>query len=207
MSKPGKCSIEPVFKGRHPDSGPRAIRARVRGGIQRALWATLLSICPVHAAPVSGMVGKLAPTCELSAVGERPLPDMRALRGKVLYVDFWASWCVPCAQSFPFLNSLSRAYRDRGLEVIGINVDERADDALRFLRRFPANFLMGGDAGGACPKAYQVIAMPSSYLVDRSGRIRQVHIGFRNDDADRRRLEVEALLSEDAPFNGSQERQ
>ncbi|HTO49624.1 MAG TPA: TlpA disulfide reductase family protein [Burkholderiales bacterium] len=155
------------------------------------------------AAVAASLVGQKAPECALAPLGDSPPFDLAAARGaKVLYVDFWASWCGPCVRAFPFLNALDREFRDRGLQVVGINVDERADDALAFLRRYRANFPVAKDSGGACPRAFGVVGMPASYLIDRRGIVREVHIGFRDGEAAQRRAQVERLLAEPDPGPG-----
>lgn len=116
------------------------------------------------------------------------------LHGRVVYLDFWASWCGPCAQAFPFLNALQMEFGERGLVVVGVNVDETPADALRFLQQIPAAFAVGADPAGTCPRAFGVEAMPSSYLIDRSGVIRYVHFGFRAGDAPDLRRRVDQLL-------------
>jgi thiol-disulfide isomerase/thioredoxin len=142
--------------------------------------------------------GQPAPTCALAALGPGPAVDLQHARGKVLYVDFWASWCTPCRKAFPFLNTLDADFRARGLQVVGVNVDEDPANARIFLERNPARFAVAADRGGACPRAFGVEGMPSSYLVDRSGVVRYVHLGFRPDDADALRHKVEQLLAEPA---------
>jgi len=120
---------------------------------------------------------------------------MLQLRGKVLYVDFWASWCGPCAKAFPFLNAMNEKYRDRGLHILAINVDEKAEDAKDFLSRHPASFTLAADSSGRCPADFGVQAMPSSFLIDRNGIVRYVHLGFRTGDAEKIRGEIEQVLS------------
>lgn len=140
--------------------------------------------------------GPAAPNCSLMQVDNGQRYDMRRFHGKVLYVDFWASWCSPCAQSFSFMNVLDRELRDRGLHVLGINLDEKADDARSFLAKHPASFTVAFDAGGQCPEEFGVQAMPSSYLIDREGNVRHVHLGFRRGEAEKLRGLVEQLLVE-----------
>src|ERR1700682_2547628 len=91
------------------------------------------------------------------------------LRGRVVYVAFWASWCVPCRLSMPALDQLYRRHRDRGFTVVGINKDVAPADAERFLKRVSVTFALarGGEDTGA--RAFDVKAMPSGYLVDRKG--------------------------------------
>jgi thiol-disulfide isomerase/thioredoxin len=166
--------------------------------------ALALALCsPVQAAGS----GTAAPACTLQALGDRAPLDVRQFRGKVVYVDFWASWCAPCARSFPFMNDLDREFRDRDLIVLAINLDEKLEDARTFLAKYPASFALAADPSGQCPRDFGVRGMPSSYLVDRQGMIRHVHLGFRAGEAEKLRALVEQLLAEDAgsaaPAGGS----
>lgn len=136
-----------------------------------------------------------APPCELSSMeGAQPF-DLGDLRGKVLYVDFWASWCLPCAKAFPFMNQLDRDFKDQGLQIVAVNLDEVREEAEHFLARHPASFVVATDPQFQCAKGFDVQAMPSSYLVDRAGLIRHVHLGFRSGDAEGIRRLVEELLT------------
>ena len=137
-----------------------------------------------------------APNCVLTSLTDTQLHELRDIPGKVRYVDFWASWCGPCAQSFPFMNAMTQEFREGGLQIVGINVDEQADAANTFLQKHPADFLILADATGVCPKSFRVMGMPSSYLIDRHGVIRYVHIGFRPGEAGKLRKQVEKLLAE-----------
>lgn len=140
--------------------------------------------------------GAAAPNCALHALGNNAALDLRQFQGKVLYVDFWASWCAPCARSFSFMNDLDRELRDRGLHVLGINLDEKLEDAKNFLVKHQASFTVAVDTGGQCPHQFDVKAMPSSYLIDRKGVIRHVHLGFRRGEAETLRGLAEQLLAE-----------
>jgi cytochrome c biogenesis protein CcmG, thiol:disulfide interchange protein DsbE len=121
--------------------------------------------------------------------------DLERFRGKVVLVDFWASWCTPCRQSFPWLNEMHAKYRDRGLVVIGINVDRERAEAERFLKQTPADFEIVYDPDGSLPARYKVPGMPSSYLFGRDGQPAGVHIGFRNGTREEREAELQWLLS------------
>ena len=127
-----------------------------------ALLSALLALIPLSAGADAGDV---APDCKLKPVGSGPEFALRQLPGKVRYVDFWASWCGPCAQSFPFLNELHRKLAGQGLEIVGINLDENSEDAQAFLAQHPAGFTVATDAGGQCPQDFGVKAMPSSYVI------------------------------------------
>jgi len=140
--------------------------------------------------------GSAMPACLVSPIGETQTEDLLRYKGQVLYVDFWASWCGPCAQSFPFLNEMHNQFKDQGLQIVGVNLDENMDDAKAFLAKHPASFTVVADVSKQCAKAFDVKAMPSSYLIDRKGIIHHVHMGFRLGEADELRVLVEKLLSD-----------
>jgi peroxiredoxin len=121
---------------------------------------------------------------------------LSATRGKVVYVDFWASWCVPCRLSMPALDDLYGRKGQRGFVVVGVNKDVAAGDARRFLDRVPVHFPLVSDADDAIARAFAVKAMPSGYLIDRKGTIRHVHRGFTPETAAALDREIEELLKE-----------
>ena len=129
-------------------------------------------------------------------VGEAAPAVPGAPRGQVLYVDFWASWCVPCRLSMPALDALYRKHGAAGFAVVGVNKDVSADDANRFLQRVPIHFRWVPDADDALAKAFGVKAMPSGYLVDREGIVRKVHRGFTAETASALDGEIQSLLGE-----------
>lgn len=100
------------------------------------------------------------------------------LRNKVVLVDFWASWCGPCRQSFPWLTTMSQRYGDNGLVVVAINLDKDRELAQTFLRQFSPPFIVAFDPQGKTAEAFKVTAMPSSFLVSRSGHVVYSHAGF-----------------------------
>ena len=99
--------------------------------------------------------------------------------GKVVVLDFWASWCVPCRRSFPWLNTMYEKYGDDGLVIVGVNLDLDRAEAERFLDEFPASFDIVYDEDKSLAKQFEVIAMPSSYLIGRDGKILERHLGFK----------------------------
>jgi len=153
--------------------------------------ALVLLVSPVIAAK---LVDRPAPECNLTALNGAPIENLQALKGKVIYVDFWASWCPPCVQSFPFMNQLQQDYGSRGLQVMGVNLDEKVADAEKFLSEHTAEFSIVADPTKQCAKDFDVIAMPSSYLIDREGIVRFIHRGFRAGETKDLRLIVEQLL-------------
>ncbi len=134
------------------------------------------------------------------------LPGMRAqdpasvtladFRGKVIYLDFWASWCAPCLVSMPLLDMLRNRHADAGFEVIAVNLDTDIDDGLYFLDDNPVDYPVVHDAGGETPALYQVRGMPTSFLIRRDGSIDMVHVGFRRSDITMIEQAVLRLLGE-----------
>jgi cytochrome c biogenesis protein CcmG, thiol:disulfide interchange protein DsbE len=122
---------------------------------------------------------------------------LSSFTGKVVLIDFWASWCGPCKKSFPALDELFREYHDRGLEVLAVNVDEDRRDADAFLEGRPHRMPITFDAKGVLPRAFSVEGMPSSFLIDKSGAIRYTHMGYSEKTLASVRDEIEELLRED----------
>lgn len=140
-----------------------------------------------------------APAAALEAGNAAPrLAALEPTRGQVVYVDFWASWCVPCRLSMPALDRLYRKHSASGFAVVGFNKDVSAADAQRFVARVPVSFGWSQDGDDAAARAFEVKAMPSGYLIDRRGIIRRVHRGFTADTAAALEREIEALLKEPA---------
>lgn len=159
----------------------------------RELLVTLLVAVLAAAPAFAARMGEPAPAFALATAAGDTV-DLARLRGRVVYVDFWASWCTPCKRSFPWMNELEARYRDSGLTVVAINVDKRREDALSFLRDVPARFTVVFDAEGKTPTAFDVKGMPSSYLIDREGRVAAVEEGFHDERAAAIEQRIRALL-------------
>ncbi|TRX53489.1 TlpA disulfide reductase family protein [Thalassomonas sp. M1454] len=104
-----------------------------------------------------------------------------ANKGKVIYLDFWASWCIPCRKSFPWMNEMEAKYKDKGFKVITINLDVEKELAEEFLLENPANFTVLYDPKGIIAKEFKLKGMPSSYLIGKDGQPKSAHVGFFND--------------------------
>lgn len=103
-------------------------------------------------------------------------------QGEVVLVDFWASWCGPCRESFPWMNKMVEKYSDKGLKIVAINLDQEHEDATLFLKNNPALFEVAFDPEATTPEAWGVIGMPSSFVVGRDGSIIARHTGFQNEN-------------------------
>jgi thiol-disulfide isomerase/thioredoxin len=131
------------------------------------------------------------------ALPQWPLLD--TLQGKVVLVDFWASWCGPCLQSFPWMNDMHARHADDGLVIVAVNVDNDRELADGFLKKLPPQFRVEYDPQGMLAQAFGVLAMPTSFLIGRDGTVRARHAGFRDKQRAGREQEIEQLLKERAP--------
>jgi thiol-disulfide isomerase/thioredoxin len=122
--------------------------------------------------------------------------SLEKLRGKVVYLDFWASWCSPCRKSFPWMNEIQSKFKDKGLVVIAVNLDKSKDKADDFLKEFERNFVVAYDPEGKTAENYKVMGMPSSYLIDRNGHLQLTHIGFKESDTDKLEATIRELLKQ-----------
>jgi cytochrome c biogenesis protein CcmG, thiol:disulfide interchange protein DsbE len=122
--------------------------------------------------------------------------DLTSLRGRVVYLDFWASWCGPCRQSFPWMENMKSSYQAEGLEIVAVNLDADRADADRFLNQFHPTFDVRFDPNGELAELYKVQGMPSSVLIDRHGATRFTHVGFRHVDGAVYEAQMRELLAE-----------
>ena len=122
--------------------------------------------------------------------------SLQQYRNQVVYIDFWASWCVPCRYSFPWMNEMQERYGEDGLKVIGINVDKDKAMAQKFLELVPASFDIAYDPEGEVADLYSLKVMPSSYLIDRDGNLVHAHKGFKTSDGSRMEDMIRKLLDE-----------
>lgn len=130
---------------------------------------------------------------------ETTTPDWAVLKdlpGKVVVVDFWASWCAPCLRSFPWMNELQQRYAGQGLVIIAVNMDQDRRLADAFLTKMPATFRVEYDAAGTIARRFGVETMPASFLIDRRGQLRVRHTGFRDAQRVEREQQILQLLKE-----------
>jgi len=159
------------------------------------LYLLLLLLAPL-AVQASGK-GEQAPEFSLPALDATDTRlGVRDLQGKVVYLDFWASWCAPCRQSLPLLDQMRNAYQREDFEVLAVNLDTDPARGRRFLRHYPVDYPVASDPHGKVAALYQLPNMPTAYIIDRKGNIRQVHNGFRPSDMDGIRRTVDQLITE-----------
>jgi cytochrome c biogenesis protein CcmG, thiol:disulfide interchange protein DsbE len=121
--------------------------------------------------------------------------SLKNLKGKVVYLDFWASWCTPCRNSFPWMNELQARYKNQDFTVVAVNLDSSHSEAERFLEKIPAKFVIAYDPEGTIASKYQLKVMPSSYLIDRKGNLSYVHKGYREGDTDAIETRIQKLIN------------
>ena len=141
--------------------------------------------------------GQAAPEVSLPLLPGGETLTLSSLSGTVVYLDFWASWCGPCRISFPQLEALRQELGGRGFEVYAISVDEVRESALGFLEEFSVSYPVLIDSSGATPQTYGVLGMPTGYLIDRQGIVREVHQGYQQGDGVNLRSAILELLAED----------
>ena len=164
--------------------------------IALAALLAVVVLVPTRAPAATGLApGQQAPGVELATADGTAL-SLARLKGNVVLVDFWASWCGPCASAFPVIEDLFQEYRTRGFEVVAINLDEKRRDADRFLAERPHAMTVAFDPQGKSAKAFGLEGMPTSYLIGRDGKVRFVHVGYTQKTVEDYRREIDQLLAE-----------
>ena len=163
---------------------------------QRALvtwrWAVLLSLA-VWVLPVQA---ETAPDWQLPGLDGGSL-GLGELRGQIVLLDFWASWCVPCRLSLPALRQLQKDYAQQPVRIVTISVDEDRTAARDFLQRYGQGLTALHDPDGQVAEAYDLLGMPSSFIIGPQGQIQWQHAGYRKGDEDAWRDQIEHLLAAD----------
>jgi len=158
----------------------------------RSLFSLLLFITALHASKPT--IGKPAPDFSLAALGSKEPITLSSFKGKVVLLDFWASWCIPCKRLMPRLAELKA--RVPGLEILAVSVDENRDKALTFLRAVEPGLRAAHDADQKTADAYALEGMPTCFLIDKKGRLRFRHDGYTAEDLEKVEREAKLLLSE-----------
>ena len=151
----------------------------------------LLPVTPVHALAK----GDAVPDFQRPSLGGQSSVALADYAGQVVYLDFWASWCTPCRKSLPWADALYQELKDQGFTVLAINLDEEQEMATEFLQEVPLSFPVLYDGTGTVPPQYQVVGMPTSYIVDRDGKLRAVHTGFNPASADQVADAIRTLIA------------
>ena len=157
--------------------------------------ATTIALACTPDALTQAAAPSVIPDITLTTLSGAPL-HVADLKGNVVLLDFWASWCIPCRKSFPEVDALHRELKPRGLEVVAVNVDEQQKNADAFLAKYPHTMTVALDPRGNAARAFDLQAMPSTLIVDRAGRIRYTHQGYSEKTIGQFRSEVLQLLAE-----------
>jgi thiol-disulfide isomerase/thioredoxin len=157
----------------------------------------LLAAAVLLAIPAFGLeAGDVAPSFKLARLDGGGDFALGEARGKVVLVDFWASWCAPCQKSMPQLDALAKEFPADRFALVGVNVDSDANAAKKALSKRPVGYAITSDPKGALPARYGLETMPTAYLIDADGAIRYVHRGFRDGDVEKLRGHIQKLLAE-----------
>ncbi len=159
----------------------------------KSVIASLLVLSSSICAAVE--VSESAPNCHLSLLSNAK-PVQLANPGKVTFIDFWASWCGPCEKSMPFLETINTELKGKDFKLIAVNLDESKKDADHFLKKHKVNLTIAADPDNECANTYGVTVMPSSYLIDKKGKVRHVLMGFNEEDKKEVRELINKLLAE-----------
>jgi len=137
-----------------------------------------------------------APDFSLPVINKEAKVNLKDLRGRVVYVDFWATWCPPCRKSFPWMEEMHTRYHDDGLTIVAVSVDSKYELAEKFIQDLKPSFISAHDPAKQTARLYKLRAMPSSYLIDRDGNIVSSHLGFRTSKTKKLESEIKILLKQ-----------
>jgi len=168
------------------------MRNDTNGFLKHGLTSLLMLLAMTVSA---GVVQAPAPDFTLKSDSGANL-KLSELRGEVVLINFWASWCGPCRQEMPVLSELHDKYKDMGFTVLGVNVEENSGAARKLLRDMPVSFPVLFDNDSTVSKKYDVVAMPSTVLVDRDGNVRYLHKGYKPGEEDIYLEKVRSLIRE-----------
>lgn len=152
------------------------------------------SLTLISGAALAADEGETAPAFSARSLDGEGTVSLAAHRGKVVYLDFWASWCAPCQAALPALEQLRKEFPADQFQVIAVNVDTDPEKALRLLAKHKIGYPSAADPEGVLPQTFGLKTMPTSYLIDRAGVVRLVHPGFRSSDVEKIRAQIKTLV-------------
>lgn len=135
-----------------------------------------------------------APVSQASESKTKQQFNLKTYHGQIVVLDFWASWCVPCRKSFPWLNQMQAKYGQQGLVVVGVNLDRERAAAERFLKKIPANFEILYDPKAKLSQAFKVTSLPRTVILGRDGKQIGGHVGFYDSKIDEYEHSLRASL-------------
>ena len=162
----------------------------------RCLLLLPLAFAPALATSIDGLrTGAPAPQFQLNSNSGRPL-SLADLKGRIVLVNFWASWCGPCRKEMPILEQLNRQYRNKGVTLLGVNVEPDSAAATDWLKATPVSFPILFDVDSKVSKLYQVEGMPNTVILDRKGNVRYIHRGYQPGAENEYLDQIRALIRE-----------
>jgi thiol-disulfide isomerase/thioredoxin len=165
---------------------------------QCSLAAFIFIFCLLHftTANAKVKVGQVFPDFKLTQLGQAPKTvALSSLKGKVVVLDFWASWCEPCKVELPVLNKLYKKYHASGLEIVGVNEDKEMNEAKTFLKAYPMQIpLLEDGAKGEVLSKLDVDGLPVTYVLDKTGKVTHIHKGFKEGDLEKFEKEIAILI-------------
>jgi thiol-disulfide isomerase/thioredoxin len=159
------------------------------------LFGVALMVFSAAMSPVWGETSGPAPNFTLTDSDGNAV-SLEDLRGQVVMINFWASWCGPCREEMPLLEQIHQRYEPLGFTLLGVNVEENSNDAVSWLKDRPVSFPILFDPDNGVSKLYDVVAMPSTVIVDRQGNVRFLHHGYQAGYEDDYQDQVRALVRE-----------
>lgn len=161
----------------------------------RFLGVCVLALTLFGAAGIAVAAEQAAPDFVLKS-GTGQNVRLKELRGQVVMINFWATWCGPCREEMPQLDRIYKQYRASGFTLLGVNVDDKADSASAMAKRLGVSFPILFDTEKKVSRLYDVNTMPSTLLIDRNGRLRHVQQGYRSGFERKYEEQVRELLKE-----------
>ena len=170
-----------------------SIRKTIRrtGGL---LLTALLALTLMPSISLALGAGDKAPDFAAPNLSGAGNVELSKYRGKVVYLDFWASWCGPCLKAVPAIEEMRSEFPADHFQIVAVNLDQKKKKAMRFLKKNPVGYPSASDPAGRLPEQFGLETMPTSYLIDRDGVIRYVHRGFKSGDDKHLRDEIRALI-------------
>jgi cytochrome c biogenesis protein CcmG/thiol:disulfide interchange protein DsbE len=163
--------------------------------MRSAGWLALVSTL---ALPLSAHAevkpGQAAPDFEGATLGQQPL-KLSSLRGKVVLLDFWASWCEPCKKELPLLSKMAPKLKQKGIEIVAVNIDDDRKNAEDFVRAKSIALTVVTDGGKKIVGRWEPPKMPSSFIIDKGGVVRAVNGGFEPGDESKLEEQLLALVN------------
>ena len=158
-------------------------------------FGLLAASAVILASAAGAAVDPPAPAFSLLARGGSTI-DLSQYKGQVVMINFWASWCVPCRQEMPLLDSIYKKYKPLGFTLLSVNVEPEQKDAENFLKQTPVSFPVVFDAKSKVSGLYNVQGMPTTVFIDRKGNVRLMHVSYKTGDENLYMDQIRTLLRE-----------